>query len=385
MSKNGYYLSYIRLQIKICAFAPSWQKKNKMKNIEILTQEAISLLEALIETPSFSTEEEKTALLIENWFNQNEIPFERENNNVWAFNKYFDKDKPTLLLNSHHDTVRPNQAYTNDPFKAIVKEGKLFGLGSNDAGGCLVSLLATFVHFYANETLPYNIVIVASAEEENSGKNGLNSVLKHLPELDCAIVGEPTLMQLAIAEKGLLVLDVKVKGTPSHAAHQNEDNAIYKTIPVMEWFKNYKFTKISEQLGPVKMTVTQINAGKQHNVVPSECDLVIDIRVNDCYSNPEILEFIKESINAEVTPRSMHLNASSISETHGLVQAGIALGRTTYGSPTLSDQSVLSCKSLKLGPGDTLRSHSADEFIYVNEIEEGIQLYIKILGDFLKQ
>ena len=356
-----------------------------MKNIKILTQEAISLLEALIETPSFSTEEDKTALLLENWFNQNEIPFKRENNNVWAFNMYFDKDKPTLLLNSHHDTVRPNQAYTNDPFKAIVRDGKLFGLGSNDAGGCLVSLLATFVHFYANETLPYNIVIVASAEEENSGKNGLNSVLKHLPELDCAIVGEPTLMQLAIAEKGLLVLDVKVKGTPSHAAHQNEDNAIYKTIPIMEWFKNYKFTKISEQLGPVKMTVTQINAGKQHNVVPSECDLVVDIRVNDCYSNPEILEVVKEHVDAEVTPRSMHLNASSIPAAHELVQAGIALGRTTYGSPTLSDQSVLSCKSLKLGPGDTLRSHSADEFIYVDEIEEGIQLYIKILGDFLKQ
>jgi acetylornithine deacetylase len=356
-----------------------------MKNIEILTQEAISLLEALIETPSFSTEEDKTALLIENWFNQNEIPFNRENNNVWAFNKYFDNTKPTLLLNSHHDTVRPNQAYTNDPFEAIVKDGKLFGLGSNDAGGCLVSLLATFTHFYAKENLPYNIVIIGSAEEENSGKNGLNSVLKYLPELDCAIVGEPTLMQLATAEKGLLVLDVKIKGTPSHAAHQNEDNAIYKTIPVMEWFKNYTFDKISEQLGPVKMTVTQINAGKQHNVVPSECDLVVDIRVNDCYSNPEILEAVKKHVNAEVIPRSMNLSSSSIPESHGLVQAGIALGRTTYGSPTLSDQSVLSCKSLKLGPGDTLRSHSADEFIYLNEIEEGIQLYIKILGDFFKK
>jgi acetylornithine deacetylase len=355
-----------------------------MKNIEILTQEAITLLKSLIETPSFSTEEDNTALLIENWFNQNEIPFKRENNNVWAFNKHFDAAKPTLLLNSHHDTVRPNQAYTNDPFKAIVKDGKLFGLGSNDAGGCLVSLLATFTHFYASENLPYNIVIVASAEEENSGKNGLNSVLKNLPELDCAIVGEPTLMQLAIAEKGLLVLDIKIKGTPSHAAHQNEDNAIYKAIPVMEWFKNYTFDKISEQLGPVKMTVTQINAGKQHNVVPSECDLVVDIRVNDCYSNPEILEVVKKHINAEVTPRSMHLNASSIPTAHGLVQAGIALGRTTYGSPTLSDQSVLSCKSLKLGPGDTLRSHSADEFIYVNEIEEGIELYIKILSGFFK-
>jgi acetylornithine deacetylase len=356
-----------------------------MKNIEILTQEAISLLEALIETPSFSSEEDKTAVLIENWFNSNNIPFKRENNNVWAYNKHFDASKPTLLLNSHHDTVRPNQAYTNDPFNAFVKDGKLFGLGSNDAGGCLVSLLATFVHFYAKENLPYNIVIVGSAEEESSGKKGLNSVLQHLPELECAIVGEPTLMQLAIAEKGLLVLDVKIKGTPSHAAHQNDDNAIYKTIPVMEWFKNYTFDKISEQLGPVKMTVTQINAGKQHNVVPSECDLVIDIRVNDCYTNHEILQIVKDNVNAEVTPRSMNLSSSSIPESHGLVQAGIALGRTTYGSPTLSDQSVLSCKSLKLGPGDTLRSHSADEFIYVNEIKEGIQLYIKILGDFLKQ
>ena len=360
------------------------EKQNKMKNIETLTQEAITLLKNLIETPSFSSEEQQTAILIENWFIQNEIPFKRENNNVWAYNKHFDKDKPTLLLNSHHDTVRPNQAYTKDPFKAIVEDGKLYGLGSNDAGGCLVSLLASFVYFYEKENLAHNIVMVASAEEESSGKNGLNSVLKHLPELECAIVGEPTLMQLAVAEKGLLVLDVKVKGTPSHAAHQNNDSAIYKTLPIIEWFKNYQFEKISEQLGPVKMTVTQVNAGKQHNVVPSECDLVVDIRVNDCYNNVQILETVRANVEAEVNPRSMHLNASSIPVAHGLVQAGIALGRSTYGSPTLSDQSVLSCKSLKLGPGDSLRSHSADEFIYLNEIEEGIDLYIKILTDFLK-
>ncbi len=356
-----------------------------MKNIEILTQEAIALLKALIETPSFSSEEDQTALLIENWFTQNNIPFKRENNNVWAFNKHFDAKKPTLLLNSHHDTVNPNQGYTNDPFQAIEKEGKLFGLGSNDAGGCLVSLLSTFVHFYSHENLPYNIVMVASAEEESSGRNGLNSVLKHLPELDCAIVGEPTLMQLAIAEKGLLVLDVIVKGTASHAAHQNLDNSIYKAIPVIEWFNSYNFEKISEVLGPVKMTVTQINAGKQHNVVPAECHLVVDIRVNDCYSNQEILDTVRANVVAEINPRSMHLNASSIPVSHGLVQAGIALGRSTYGSPTLSDQSVLSCKSLKLGPGETLRSHSANEFIFIHEITEGIQLYIKILTDFFKQ
>jgi len=365
-----------------------------MKNIETLTQEAIALLKSLIETPSFSSEEDLTALLIEDWFSQNNIPFERENNNIWAFNKYFDKSKPTVLLNSHHDTVKPNQGYTNDPFEAIVRDGKLFGLGSNDAGGCLVSLLATFVYFYSIENLSHNIVMVASAEEESSGKQGLNSVLKHLPELECAIVGEPTLMQLAVAEKGLLVLDVVVKGTASHAAHNNPDNPIYNAMPVIEWFKTYQFEKISEVLGPVKMTVTQINAGKQHNVVPAECHLVVDIRVNDCYSNIEILETISPStsiggvkdtgVEVIVTPRSMHLNASSIPVSHGLVQAGIALGRTTYGSPTLSDQSVLSCQSLKLGPGESLRSHSADEFIYLNEIEEGIQLYIKILTDFLK-
>lgn len=365
-----------------------------MKTITTLTQEAISLLKALIATPSFSSEEEQTALLIEQWFQQNNIPFERENNNIWAYNKHFNAAKPTLLLNSHHDTVKPNQGYTNDPFEPIEKDGKLFGLGSNDAGGCLVSLLATFVHFYDQENLLYNLVVVASAEEESSGKNGLNSVLKHLPEIDCAIVGEPTLMQLAIAEKGLLVLDVVVKGTASHAAHHNPDNPIYNAMPVINWFNSYQFEKVSEVLGPVKMTVTQINAGKQHNVVPAECHLVVDIRVNDCYSNAEILETINPKtskggvkdlgIEIIVTPRSMHLNASSIPVSHGLVQAGIALGRTTYGSPTLSDQSVLSCQSLKLGPGETLRSHSADEFIYIDEIEEGIELYIKILTDFLK-
>jgi acetylornithine deacetylase len=356
-----------------------------MKNIETLTQEAIALLKALIETPSFSSEEAQTALLIEKWFIQNDIPFKRENNNIWAFNEHFDANKPTLLLNSHHDTVKPNQGYTNNPFEAIVKDGKLFGLGSNDAGGCLVSLLATFVHFYSNENLPYNIVMVASAEEESSGKNGLNSVLKHLPELECAIVGEPTLMQLAVAEKGLLVLDVIVKGTASHAAHNNPDNPIYNAMSVIEWFKTFQFEKISDVLGPVKMTVTQVTAGKQHNVVPAECHLVVDIRVNDCYNNTEILETVRKHLTAEINPRSMHLNASSIPLNHGLVLAGIALGRTTYGSPTLSDQSVLSCKSLKLGPGETLRSHSADEFIFINEIEEGIQLYIKILTDFFKK
>lgn len=350
----------------------------KIKN---LTNQAIELLQKLIETPSYSSEEEKTALLIEEWFTTNSIPFERENNNIWGYNKYFDASKPTILLNSHHDTVKPNGNYTKDPFKASIVEDKLFGLGSNDAGGCLVSLMAAFTYFYTKENLKYNFVIVASAEEESSGPLGLKSVLKYLKNVEFAIVGEPTLMQLAIAEKGLLVIEVSVKGTASHAAHPNKDNAIYNALPVIQWFQTYKFQKVSDVLGEVKMTVTQINAGKQHNVVPASCDFVVDIRVNDAYKNEEILEIIKREMpeNVIVKPRSLDLSSSSIPKEHPIVQSGINLGRITYGSPTLSDQSVLSCPSLKLGPGDSTRSHSADEFIYVEEIREGVEFYIKIL------
>jgi acetylornithine deacetylase len=350
-------------------------------SIEKLTANAISLLKNLIETKSFSQEEENTATLIEGWFNENEIPFQRTKNNIWATNKHFDKNKPTLLLNSHHDTVKPNSAYTKNPFKAIVENGKLYGLGSNDAGGCLVSLMATFTHFYTQENLHYNLVIVASAEEENSGKNGLNSMLPIIPKIDVAIVGEPTLMQLAIAEKGLVVFDAVVAGTPSHAAHPNNNNSIYNTIEVLQWFKDFKFEKTSKALGAVKMTVTQIAAGSQHNVVPARVDLVIDVRVNDAYSNQEIATILQEQAPCtKITPRSLRLNSSAISTEHDLVKAGIAMGRETYGSPTLSDQASLSCQSLKLGPGDSTRSHSADEFIYVAEIEEGIQIYIELLN-----
>ncbi len=348
--------------------------------VEELQQEAIQLLKDLIQTPSFSSEEEGTAKLIENWFIRYDIPFQRSKNNVWAVSPNFDANKPTLLLNSHHDTVKPNSGYTYDPFKAIEEDGKLFGLGSNDAGGSLVSFIATFTYFYQQENLRYNLVIVASAEEESSGPNGLNSMLSIIPKVDVAIVGEPTQMQLAIAEKGLVVFDAIVKGTPSHAAHPNNDNAIYNTIEVLDWFKKYKFNKTSEVLGDVKMTVTQINAGNQHNVVPASVNLVVDVRVNDAYSNQEIAEILeKESPCAEIKPRSLRLNSSSIGRDHPLVQAGIALGRETYGSPTLSDQAALSCQSLKLGPGDSTRSHTANEYIYIDEIKEGIELYIKLL------
>ncbi len=348
-----------------------------------LTAKAIDLLQQLIQIPSFSKEEDKTADAIEDWFRFFNIPFTRTNNNVYAKNKFWDDTKPTLLLNSHHDTVKPNKAYTKDPFNAHIEDGKLYGLGSNDAGGCLVSLLATFTHFYALENSSHNILMVASAEEENAGENSLRGLLPSLPKIDVAIVGEPTLMQLAIAEKGLVVFDAVVKGTPSHAAHPNDNNAIYNTIAVLEWFKNYTFKKTSEALGDVKMTVTQINAGTQHNVVPSQVDLVIDVRVNDAYTNKEIATLLKAEAPCEIQERGLKLNSSKIDKNHALVQAGIALGRETYGSPTLSDQAALSCQSLKLGPGDSTRSHSANEYIYVHEIEEGIDLYIKILSGFL--
>ncbi|PJC58986.1 MAG: acetylornithine deacetylase [Flavobacteriales bacterium CG_4_9_14_0_2_um_filter_35_242] len=351
--------------------------------IKQLKIQAIDLLKTLIATPSFSGEEQATAQLIKKWFTKNQIEFESVNNNVWAKNKYFKASKKTILLNSHHDTVKPNKAYTKNPFTPEVFEGKLYGIGSNDAGGCLVSLLATFAYFYEQPNLNYNFVIVASAEEESSGQNGLNSMLHIIPPIDFAIIGEPTLMKLAIAEKGLLVLDCKAHGTPGHAAHGIADNAIYNAIEAIKWFQNYEFEKISETLGKVKMTVTQIEAGSQHNVIPANCNFVVDVRVTDAYTNQEVLDLVKANVKSEVTARSMRLNSSSIPKNHPIVQAGIKLGLETYGSPTLSDQSVLSCASLKLGPGDSLRSHTADEFIYLQEIEEGIDLYIKILNEIV--
>ena len=349
----------------------------------ILTQEALSLLQDLIAIQSFSSEEAGTARRIEQWFTEHAIPFSRENNNVYAFNKNFQEGKPTLLLNSHHDTVKPNSAYTKDPFHPHIEDGKLFGLGSNDAGGPLVSLIALFTHYYEHPNPKYNLIIAATAEEESSGPLGLNSLLKTLPHIDVAIVGEPTLMQLAVAEKGLVVFDAVISGTASHAAHPNADNPIMKLPEVLNWFNSFTFKKESEVLGPVKMTVTQVSAGKQHNVVPADVHLVVDVRVNDCYSNQEIVALLQEEAPCTLTPRSTNLNSSSIPITHELVQAGIGLGREPYGSPTLSDQAKLSCPSLKLGPGDSTRSHTANEYIHVSEIEEGIAIYINLLNEIL--
>ncbi|MFD1314577.1 M20 family metallo-hydrolase [Namhaeicola litoreus] len=348
-----------------------------------LYNESIEVLQKLIATQSFSGEEQFTAEILTHYLKAYCDEIHQKGNNIWVKNLYFDETKPTILLNSHHDTVKPNKGYTKNPFQPEILDGKLFGLGSNDAGGCLVSLVAAFLYFYKKENLAYNLVLLASAEEESSGENGIRSVLSDLPKIDFAIVGEPTSLHLAIAEKGLLVLDCYAHGTPGHAAHSKGDNSIYHAMDAIHWFKTYHFPEISETLGEVKMTVTQIEAGDQHNVVPSTCHFVVDIRVTDKYSNLEVLEKVKKAVKVEVKERSLRLNSSFIPKEHPIVQAGIKLGRETYGSPTLSDQSNLTCHSLKLGPGDSLRSHTADEYIYLKEIEDGITLYIQLLEEIL--
>lgn len=348
-----------------------------------LVDEAISLLKQLIATPSFSRNEETTASLIEHYFNKNNIPYQRKKNNVWAYNKFFNPQKPTILLNSHHDTVKPNASWTLDPFEPLVKDEKLFGLGSNDAGGCLVALLATFKYYYEQD-LACNLVMVASAEEEISGKDGIEMVISELPPIDFAIVGEPTGLDLAVAEKGLLVVDCTARGKSGHAAREEGENALYKAIDDINWIRNFSFPKISPTLGPIKISATIIQAGTQHNVIPDTCQFTLDIRVTDQYSLEEILAILDENLKSEIKPRSVRLKPSSISIDHPIVKAGVALGRKTYGSPTTSDQALLSCPSLKMGPGQSDRSHTANEYIYLREIEQGIAQYILMLKPILK-
>jgi len=348
-------------------------------SVDNLFEDALELLKQLIAIPSFSKEEDKTADLIVEFLKERNIQLNRKGNNIWAFNKHFDASKQTILLNSHHDTVKPNKGYIKDPFNPEVIDGKLYGLGSNDAGGCLVSLMSTFLYFYEKENLKYNFVLAATAEEENSGKGGLESIILELGKLEFGIVGEPTEMHLAVAEKGLMVLDCYAKGKSGHAARNEGENAIYKALKDIQWFKDYTFTKVSPTLGPVKMSVTIINAGTQHNVVPDVCQFTVDVRVTDAYNNEEVLKIIRQFVDCEVVPRSIRLKPSSIPMDHPIVKMGISLGRNTYGSPTTSDQSLLNIPSLKCGPGDSARSHTADEFIYVEEIRGGIEMYIKLL------
>lgn len=350
--------------------------------------DAVELLKKLISTPSFSKEEDATAGIIHSFLQEKNIIAHRLLNNVWSVNKHFHPGKPTILLNSHHDTVKPNPQYTKDPFNPIIQDKKLYGLGSNDAGGSLVSLLAAFVHFYRAENLKYNIAIAATAEEEISGTYGIEAILSdesfinHFshPGIEFAIVGEPSLMNLAVAEKGLLVLDCVAHGKAGHAAREEGDNAIYNAMKDIEWFRNYRFDKVSEWLGPVKMSVTTIQTeNKAHNMVPSQCSFTVDIRVTDAYTHEEVLETIKQHVTCDVKPRSMRMRATSIDKEHAIVKAGLALGKICYGSPTCSDKALMSFPALKCGPGDSARSHTADEFIYLAEIRSGIEDYIKMI------
>ncbi|MEB2775312.1 M20 family metallo-hydrolase [Algoriphagus sp. D3-2-R+10] len=346
-----------------------------------LYDDAVQLLTQLIEIPSYSKEENYTADILEEFFTAREIEVHKSGNNIWAFAATFDKNKPTIWLNSHHDTVKPNAGNTKDPFLAITEEGKLFGLGSNDAGGPLVSLIAAFTHFYG-QYLPFNLIMIASAEEEISGKNGIASVIDQLPACDLAIVGEPTLMDLAVAEKGLMVIDAKVHGKAGHAAREEGVNAIYLALDDLQKIKDFEFKKTSQFLGKTKVSATVIHSGQQHNVVPDLCEFVLDVRVTDAYSLEEALEELKSSLNAELIPRSLRLQSSHVPADHLILKVGELLGLKTYGSPTLSDQALIPYPSIKIGPGDSARSHSADEFIYLNEIQKGIVGYIKILETY---
>ncbi|MBT1699661.1 M20 family metallo-hydrolase [Fulvivirgaceae bacterium PWU4] len=352
------------------------------RNMDLQPDEiAINLLQQLIAIPSFSKEEDKTAIVLQEFFKQHGVPTERKGNNVWARNRHFNPELPTILLNSHHDTVRPNPGYTRDPFAAVIEDERLYGLGSNDAGGPLVTLIATFLNFYPQQNLKYNIVIAATAEEEISGTGGIESIWSLLPNIDFAIVGEPTLCQMAVAEKGLMVLDCLAKGKSGHAAREEGVNALYEALKDIEWFRTYKFPKVSQTLGEIKMTVTIISAGKQHNVVPAECNFTVDVRVTDMYTLEEVLETIKAHVKCEVTPRSLRMRSSGIDHDHPLVNAARKMGLQLYGSPTTSDQALIPVPSVKIGPGDSARSHTADEFIYIAEIVKGIDTYVSLLNE----
>lgn len=354
-------------------------------HLESLHQEALAVLTELIKLPSFSKEEWQTASYLTKFLFDKGVEVTRAGNNVLALNKHFDEAKPTILLNSHHDTVKPNSAYTRDPFAPQVEDGKMYGLGSNDAGGCLVSLLLTFLHFYEEENLGYNLAYAATAEEEISGANGIQDALQYLPDIAFALVGEPTLLQMAVAERGLMVLDCKAMGKAGHAARNEGENAIYKAMMDIEWLYCYRFEKTSDLLGPVKLSVTSIETtNKAHNVVPAECGFVVDVRVNELYTSEEVLALIQASLQSDVKARSTRLRSSMIPLDHPLVKAGLAMGKTYYGSPTTSDKALMPFPALKIGPGDSARSHTADEFIYVEEIRQGISDYIQLLEQVIR-
>lgn len=343
-------------------------------------QKAINLLQTIISTPSISREEAQVADFLESYIKKQNLSVERIQNNLLLLNKDRYEKEPTLLLNSHMDTVKPTDSWTKDPYNPIIENGCLFGLGSNDAGASLVCLLLTAIKLY--DKLPYNLAFCASAEEEISGTKGISAVLQKYPKFDLALVGEPTEMQPAVSEKGLMVLDCTSKGISGHAARDEGTNAIYKALKDIDWFQKYEFRKVSPFLGKVRMSVTQINAGSQHNVVPDLCSFVVDIRGNGCYSNQEILDEIAQHVECEIQPRSTRLNSSQLDMNHPFHKHLIASGYIPYGSPTLSDQALMNFPSLKMGPGHSNRSHTADEYIRIDELEDALYKYEELLTSF---
>ena len=359
---------------------------NMEQHIELQEQylrDATDLLRRLIATPSVSRSESQAATIMEATIRSYGFETHREANNVWAVDPLYDPARPTLLLNAHLDTVKPVATWTRDPYAPTLEDGTLYGLGSNDCGGGLVTLLQVFRHFCrerAERPRGFNLVYLASAEEEVSGRDGICRALPLLPHVDTAIVGEPTGMQPAIAEKGLMVLDLVAHGKSGHAARDEGQNAIYEAMDDMQWIRDYRFDRVSPLLGPVKMTLTVVNAGTQHNVVPDRCTMLVDVRPNELYTNEEIYDIVCRNVRSEVRAHSFRLHASHIDEGHPLVQRCLQLGLKPFGSPTLSDQALMPFPSLKLGPGESARSHSADEFIRIDELAHALDLYLSLLG-----
>lgn len=345
---------------------------------EDYVNDAVELLRSLIATPSVSRNESEAADVMQHYMESIGLTPRREGNNLWVMSPEWDDKKPTLLLNAHIDTVKPAASWTRDPFSPTIEGDKLYGLGSNDCGGGLTTLLQAF-RWLTLRPQPYNLIYLASAEEEVSGKDGFSRALPLLPHIDVAIVGEPTGMQPAIAEKGLMVLDVIAHGKSGHAARNEGVNAIYEALDDMMWIRDYKFKKVSPLLGPTKMTLTVVNAGTQHNVIPDLCTMLVDIRTNEYYKNEEVFEFIKQHLKSEVRAHSFRLHSSHIDPNHPLVKRCVSLGLTPYGSPTLSDQALMPWQSFKLGPGESSRSHSADEFILISEMQHAFAIYQQLL------
>lgn len=345
----------------------------------------IELLSTLISTPSPSRNEDMTADVLQNFLKKSGVDkVFRKGNNIWLYNRHFDPSKPTILLNSHHDTVAPSENYTRDPYEPTQINGRIYGLGSNDAGGAVVALTAAFLNFYDTRAMNYNLCLALVAEEECGGDGGLRMIIDEIGTMAFAIVGEPTEMKMAIGERGLMVLDCVANGRAGHAAREEGLNAIYIAMQDIAWITSYKFARISELFGTVKMSVTIINAGTVHNVVPAQCRFTIDVRVSEQYTLQEVFDTICEHLQSTIMPRSMRHNPSSISLTHPLIEVGLAMGIDYYGSPTTSDAAVLSpLPCLKMGPGGSARSHSADEFIFVDEVLTGIDQYIKMLDKML--